>query len=108
MIDKSFQFCFVRIETGFPFEGFTVPEKGYDDIRFEIGNPFVFGRKMTYASRRVGVFILKFFSTGECPRGISTGDRKSTRLNSSHVKISYAVFCLKKKNTSANQASAAM
>src|SRR5690554_7577797 len=27
-----------------------------------------------------------------------TLDRKSTRLNSSHVRISYAVFCLKKKN----------
>src|SRR5690554_7599572 len=27
----------------------------------------------------------------------STEDRKSTRLNSSHVRISYAVFCLKKK-----------
>src|SRR5690554_7010955 len=27
-------------------------------------------------------------------------DRKSTRLNSSHVRISYAVFCLKKKNRS--------
>src|SRR5690349_23761592 len=27
------------------------------------------------------------------------GDRKSTRLNSSHVEISYAVFCLKKKTT---------
>src|SRR2546428_9292230 len=27
------------------------------------------------------------------------GDRKSTRLNSSHDQISYAVFCLKKKNT---------
>src|SRR5690349_5977564 len=27
-------------------------------------------------------------------------DRKSTRLNSSHVEISYAVFCLKKKNKS--------
>src|SRR5690606_41399369 len=27
-----------------------------------------------------------------------TGDRKSTRLNSSHVKRSYAVFCLKKKS----------
>src|SRR5690606_39398334 len=27
-----------------------------------------------------------------------TPDRKSTRLNSSHVKISYAVFCLNKKN----------
>src|SRR5690349_23453057 len=29
----------------------------------------------------------------------SSGDRKSTRLNSSHVEISYAVFCLKKKNS---------
>src|SRR5256885_6637825 len=28
-----------------------------------------------------------------------SGDRKSTRLNSSHLVISYAVFCLKKKNT---------
>src|SRR5437868_15472616 len=36
-----------------------------------------------------------------CPRRSSAGssirDRKSTRLNSSHVSISYAVFCLKKK-----------
>src|SRR5690349_22068219 len=30
------------------------------------------------------------------------GDRKSTRLNSSHVEISYAVFCLKKKNSTKN------
>src|SRR5690606_39718513 len=29
---------------------------------------------------------------------VPVSDRKSTRLNSSHVKISYAVFCLKKKN----------
>src|SRR5690606_39859942 len=42
----------------------------------------------------------------DCPRDelyrrrngrIPSRDRKSTRLNSSHVKISYAVFCLKKK-----------
>src|SRR5436309_8749052 len=33
--------------------------------------------------------------TARGDRGIE--DRKSTRLNSSHVKISYAVFCLKKK-----------
>src|SRR2546430_12581368 len=36
------------------------------------------------------------------PRGVrparGEGDRKSTRLNSSHSQISYAVFCLKKKN----------
>src|SRR2546430_10899637 len=30
---------------------------------------------------------------------LSSGDRKSTRLNSSHSQISYAVFCLKKKNS---------
>src|SRR3712207_8677655 len=30
-------------------------------------------------------------------------DRKSTRLNSSHANISYAVFCLKKKNTHSNR-----
>src|SRR2546427_3831745 len=40
---------------------------------------------------------------GEVPEGPLTGpwpvgrDRKSTRLNSSHSQISYAVFCLKKK-----------
>src|SRR5436305_3273712 len=32
------------------------------------------------------------------PNGLS-GDRKSTRLNSSHVRISFAVFCLTKKST---------
>ena len=32
-----------------------------------------------------------------CVHAASTADRKSTRLNSSHVVISYAVFCLKKK-----------
>src|SRR5690349_22232933 len=36
--------------------------------------------------------------SGTCPSATSpTIDRKSTRLNSSHVEISYAVFCLKKK-----------
>src|SRR5438067_9212149 len=35
----------------------------------------------------------------ECAWRDAITDRKSTRLNSSHVSISYAVFCLKKKNT---------
>src|SRR5207302_7498388 len=34
---------------------------------------------------------------------LTFGDRKSTRLNSSHVKISYAVFCLKKKKNKTKQ-----
>src|SRR2546429_6240154 len=35
---------------------------------------------------------------GPDPRQVAPPDRKSTRLNSSHGYISYAVFCLKKKN----------
>src|SRR3712207_8808163 len=43
-----------------------------------------------------GTFLLLTFPDGTLP---SPRDRKSTRLNSSHANISYAVFCLKKKNT---------
>src|SRR3989442_3144984 len=42
-------------------------------------------------ARRLGIALRRFFLTGKAL------DRKSTRLNSSHVRISYAVFCLKKK-----------
>src|SRR5437868_12995733 len=47
-----------------------------------------------------GTVILKFFlniSRDEQRKRLQERDRKSTRLNSSHVSISYAVFCLKKK-----------
>src|SRR3989442_4235594 len=48
-------------------------------------------------------YIVGFKDSARYPRlriaanGSVLGDRKSTRLNSSHVRISYAVFCLKKK-----------
>src|SRR5947209_20543019 len=38
--------------------------------------------------------------------GVEARDRKSTRLNSSHANISYAVFCLKKKNDSTDSIAA--
>src|SRR3712207_8101197 len=38
----------------------------------------------------------------ERPQELRHEDRKSTRLNSSHANISYAVFCLKKKNSVAS------
>src|SRR5690625_6032229 len=41
--------------------------------------------------------MLVINQSGHLMIGIDAGDRKSTRLNSSHVAISYAVFCLKKK-----------
>src|SRR5690349_23504032 len=67
-----------------------------------------------FRSRFTGRYLRAPFHTrlgpGHCHRGHGglshrgralaqrlLGDRKSTRLNSSHVEISYAVFCLKKK-----------
>src|SRR5689334_24442901 len=47
--------------------------------------------------------LLNYITIGTCDAGLLSrreqkiGDRKSTRLNSSHSSISYAVFCLKKK-----------
>src|SRR2546426_8881261 len=42
-------------------------------------------------------FIFKGYSQGAVDYLLKPLDRKSTRLNSSHLVISYAVFCLKKK-----------
>src|SRR5947209_13986019 len=58
--------------------------------------------------REAGLDIeLKFFDAAQpIAVAVTSGDvdldRKSTRLNSSHANISYAVFCLKKKNAKAN------
>src|SRR5258707_9696973 len=51
-----------------------------------------------------GLFVGRFLGLGHMHHGNAlrkgpAGDRKSTRLNSSHANISYAVFCLKKKKT---------
>src|SRR5256885_11660362 len=60
----------------------------------------IFGRARAYALRRVS--RRRRNRRGEAERL----DRKSTRLNSSHLVISYAVFCLKKKKkTASNQPS---
>src|SRR4051812_49566970 len=48
--------------------------------------------------------LWEIFESGEPPEEFASAprrrDRKSTRLNSSHMSISYAVFCLKKKKRS--------
>src|SRR5438105_11625737 len=46
----------------------------------------------------LALFDLLSWLPGFGHAGVLAGDRKSTRLNSSHEWISYAVFCLKKKN----------
>src|SRR5690606_36200361 len=52
--------------------------------------PFILAFSMIFLLGRRGLITYNVFD-------LSTKDRKSTRLNSSHVKNSYAVFCLKKK-----------
>src|SRR5690606_40407387 len=73
-------------------------------FRSRIGCGLYFSHRSTIASvifhlYQAGVFIVNAIDRSVFQNIESTiRDRKSTRLNSSHVKISYAVFCLKKKN----------
>src|SRR5438034_8229304 len=57
------------------------------------------GKNRAWAERRC-LGALRRHLPGEVRPG---GDRKSTRLNSSHTVISYAVFCLKKKKKKKNK-----
>src|SRR5256885_3806968 len=54
-------------------------------------------RKFQPCSARAGALFLSGFRVLEVLVQVAAPDRKSTRLNSSHLVISYAVFCLKKK-----------
>src|SRR5438445_1980083 len=49
-----------------------------------------------------GKILMGYNGSDDGVRGVVAQDRKSTRLNSSHANISYAVFCLKKKKTKIN------
>src|SRR5688572_31961551 len=60
------------------------------------------GQAATYGNaeeepRLAGSFVLFRAERSFSRKNMAEGDRKSTRLNSSHSQISYAVFCLKKK-----------
>src|SRR5690606_41548746 len=83
------------------------PTRRSSDLRIEVGNKLQeICLRMSFRIPGNNSFTMEpslFCSAGlrRCsrdPPGL-VADRKSTRLNSSHVKISYAVFCLKKKNT---------
>src|SRR5690349_24147236 len=70
---------------------------------------FIKRESITSAIAAVALFLASSAAANAAQAGPSalqdlvTRDRKSTRLNSSHVEISYAVFCLKKKTTISNQ-----
>src|SRR6266567_9054584 len=59
------------------------------------------GTKKAFLTGGINHHWLRLEETGK-PSLSRLGDRKSTRLNSSHSQISYAVFCLKKKKKTLN------
>src|SRR2546430_4729954 len=54
---------------------------------------------LTYVPYPAPQPLEQLWARGDLGSVLMCGDRKSTRLNSSHSQISYAVFCLKKKKT---------
>src|SRR5689334_23548759 len=70
----------------------------HDALPISVSRPRSWVNSFGTSQLRIGMpsCIASSFSHGEA--FISSKDRKSTRLNSSHSSISYAVFCLKKKN----------
>src|SRR5690606_40358466 len=82
----------------------TLPSAAADSTIGPAGGETKKGRPNEWTSLRVklGTDLLSHPPRRTVPSARQGGkqkreDRKSTRLNSSHVKISYAVFCLKKK-----------
>src|SRR5690606_41887958 len=68
---------------------------GRDELRRRVGD---LEKQAVGVLRLLGVLPEEPEPPGPAPaQARAAEDRKSTRLNSSHVKISYAVFCLKKK-----------
>src|SRR3712207_7957130 len=72
-------------------------EPGFDPSNVVVMDLSLAGDRYKEPQTRVEFFRQLVGRLGALP-GVQQ-DRKSTRLNSSHANISYAVFCLKKKNT---------
>src|SRR5438132_1959961 len=66
-------------------------------------------RNVTFAfsGGAIDLYTAGLHTNWKIVRDVNLGDRKSTRLNSSHTVISYAVFCLKKKKKMINGTSVA-
>src|SRR2546430_17473150 len=91
----------VLFREGDPGEEMFVVRKGTSII-----SKVVSGRiEQVLARAEAGDFFGEMSLFDRSPRSATIQDRKSTRLNSSHSQISYAVFCLKKKSTPTHSSS---
>src|SRR5690349_23085053 len=87
--------------TLFPYTTlFRSPVAGADCLGSDMGG---FSLQVLRESEDVGGWLCSGgLRSGDSASQAADRDRKSTRLNSSHVEISYAVFCLKKKKKMRN------
>src|SRR5690554_298791 len=99
------------VEIGMPYsdplsDGPTIQESSSIALRNGITTDRIFEQLSSSKSKMPKVMMGYFNAVYQygvekfcqkCQENNIQGDRKSTRLNSSHVRISYAVFCLKKK-----------
>src|SRR5260221_10926336 len=81
-------------------QDFYEPKVG--DMAPDFSLPSTRGKDVSLKQHRGKDVILYFYPKDDTP-GCTAEDRKSTRLNSSHTVISYAVFCLKKKKKKKKQ-----
>src|SRR5690606_39950388 len=91
-----------RRSTLFPYTTLFRSGKNYPSIEVIIDLSDLFGITIDEMLRSDGELKEKVIRDS---KKLAYPDRKSTRLNSSHVKISYAVFCLKKKKNCYNDKS---
>src|SRR5947207_12501762 len=64
---------------------------------FRSGDPTATSSRTVLKAEAMQLRVVSLAGQGRAPQARELLDRKSTRLNSSHTVISYAVFCLKKK-----------
>src|SRR5256886_12187421 len=99
-----------KAEPGLWLEEVPVPKVSGDDVLIRVLKASICGTDVhiynwdAWAQKTIPVpmtigheFVGVVDAVGDHVKGFAHGDRKSTRLNSSHSQISYAVFCLKKK-----------
>src|SRR5690554_6959475 len=80
-----------------------IGKTAYTRFASSCASPLREGRWRAPARAGRGDGSVEVFGLQRHQRGGASLDRKSTRLNSSHVRISYAVFCLKKKKKTTQQ-----
>src|SRR2546427_6573932 len=80
---------------GIALAGFVLGQRGSTNVfdMLRVGGAFI----LPYAAARIAAYRSSVSHSLRRENTVPFTDRKSTRLNSSHSQISYAVFCLKKK-----------